>query len=215
MSCPGQRIRHVANFDKENVKEQTKLFHRFVQLSSVVEDPPEQISGYTQRSHVARLSGLIISNGFNKCPTIRCRWSRWYQIQVKVDNLVCNNCSRFVERIKYFKDKVFCLWSSGWIWSGLRLFSILIITESTLFDENGLGGWNINNGYIDVDDDDCDDNIDSDEYGEGDDRGTKTQNFPGSNFLRAKTFRTKCAKPFLTTSLKSAILPLTTLPKNA
>ena len=46
-------------------------------------------------------------------------------------------------------------------------------------------------------------------------RGTKTQNFPGSNFLRAKTFRTKCAKPFLTTSLKSALLPLTTLPKNA
>ena len=43
----------------------------------------------------------------------------------------------------------------------------------------------------------------------------KTQNFPGSNFLRAKTFRTKCAKPFLTTSLKSAFLPLTTLPKNA
>ena len=48
-----------------------------------------------------------------------------------------------------------------------------------------------------------------------DTRGTKTQNFPGSNFLRAKTFRTKCAKPFLTTSLKSALLPLTTLPKNA
>ena len=46
-------------------------------------------------------------------------------------------------------------------------------------------------------------------------RGGKTQNFPGSNFLRAKTFRTKCAKPFLTTSLKSALLPLTTLPKNA
>ena len=46
-------------------------------------------------------------------------------------------------------------------------------------------------------------------------RDTKTQNFPGSNFLRAKTFRTKCAKPFLTTSLKSALLPLTTLPKNA
>ena len=45
-------------------------------------------------------------------------------------------------------------------------------------------------------------------------RGTKTQNFPGSNFLRAKTFRTKCAKPFLTTSLKSALLPLTTLPKS-
>ena len=46
-------------------------------------------------------------------------------------------------------------------------------------------------------------------------RGAKTQNFPGSNFLRAKTFWTKCAKPFLTTSLKSALLPLTTLPKNA
>ena len=46
-------------------------------------------------------------------------------------------------------------------------------------------------------------------------RGAKTQNFPGSNFLRAKTFRTKCAKPFLTTRLKSVLLPLTTLPKNA
>ena len=46
-------------------------------------------------------------------------------------------------------------------------------------------------------------------------RGAKTKNFPGSNFLRAKTFRTKCAKPFLTTSLKSALLPLATLPKNA
>ena len=38
-------------------------------------------------------------------------------------------------------------------------------------------------------------------------RGAKTQNFPDSNFLRAKTFRTKCAKPFPTTSLKSALLP--------
>ena len=35
-------------------------------------------------------------------------------------------------------------------------------------------------------------------------RGAKTQNFPNSNFLRAKTFRTKCVKSFLTTSLKSA-----------
>ena len=35
--------------------------------------------------------------------------------------------------------------------------------------KNGLWGWNINKGYIDVDDDDCHDNIDSDEYGEGDD----------------------------------------------
>ena len=35
-------------------------------------------------------------------------------------------------------------------------------------------------------------------------RGAKNPNFPGSNFLRAKTFRTKCAKPFLTTSLRSA-----------
>ena len=46
-------------------------------------------------------------------------------------------------------------------------------------------------------------------------RGAKTQNFPGSNFLCAKTLQTKCAIPFLTTSLKSALLPLTTLPKNA
>ena len=46
-------------------------------------------------------------------------------------------------------------------------------------------------------------------------RGAKTQKFPGSNFLCAKTFRMKCTKPFLTTSLKSALLPLTTLPKNA
>ena len=46
-------------------------------------------------------------------------------------------------------------------------------------------------------------------------RGAKTQNFPGSNFLRAKTFWAKCAKPFLTISLKSALLPLTTFPKNA
>ena len=38
-------------------------------------------------------------------------------------------------------------------------------------------------------------------------RGAKTQNFPVSNFLRAKTFQVKCAKPFLTTSLKSALLP--------
>ena len=30
-------------------------------------------------------------------------------------------------------------------------------------------------------------------------RGGKTQNFPGSSFLRAKTFWTKCTKPFLTT----------------
>ena len=45
-------------------------------------------------------------------------------------------------------------------------------------------------------------------------RGAKTQNFPDSNFLRAITFRTKCAKPYLTTSLKSALLPLTILPKN-
>ena len=35
-------------------------------------------------------------------------------------------------------------------------------------------------------------------------RGAKTQNFPDSNFLRAKTFRTKCVESFLTTSLKSA-----------
>ena len=33
-------------------------------------------------------------------------------------------------------------------------------------------------------------------------RGAKTQNFPGSNFLRAKTFQTKCAKPFLETNIK-------------
>ena len=45
-------------------------------------------------------------------------------------------------------------------------------------------------------------------------RGAKTQNFPGSNFLRAKTFQTKCVKLFLTTSLKSGLLTLTTLPKN-
>ena len=32
----------------------------------------------------------------------------------------------------------------------------------------------------------------------------KKQNFPGSNFLRTKTLRTKCAKALLTTSLKSA-----------
>ena len=46
-------------------------------------------------------------------------------------------------------------------------------------------------------------------------RGTKTQNFPDSNFLRAKAFRTKRAKPSLATNLKSVCLPLTTLPKNA
>ena len=46
-------------------------------------------------------------------------------------------------------------------------------------------------------------------------RGAKTQNFPDSNFLRAKTFQTKCVKLFLTTSLKSVLLPLTTLPTNA
>ena len=46
-------------------------------------------------------------------------------------------------------------------------------------------------------------------------RGGKTQNFPGSNFLRANNFRTKCAKLFHKTSLKSAFLPLTTLSKNA
>ena len=46
-------------------------------------------------------------------------------------------------------------------------------------------------------------------------RGAKTQNFPDSNFLRATIFRTKCVESFLTTSLKSALLPLTTLPKNA
>ena len=34
-------------------------------------------------------------------------------------------------------------------------------------------------------------------------RGTKTRNFLGSNFLLAKPYRTKPAKPFLTTSLKS------------
>ena len=34
-------------------------------------------------------------------------------------------------------------------------------------------------------------------------RGTKTQNFPGSNFPRAKTFRTTRAKGFFTTSPKS------------
>ena len=45
-------------------------------------------------------------------------------------------------------------------------------------------------------------------------RGAKPQNFPDSNFLRAKTFQTKCAKRFSITSLKSALLPLTTLPKN-
>ena len=39
-------------------------------------------------------------------------------------------------------------------------------------------------------------------------RGAKTQNFPDSSFLRAKTFQTKCAKPFLKTRLKSAFLPL-------
>ena len=33
-------------------------------------------------------------------------------------------------------------------------------------------------------------------------RGTKTQNFPDSNFFRAKNFRTKRAKPFLATNLK-------------
>ena len=43
-------------------------------------------------------------------------------------------------------------------------------------------------------------------------RGTKTQNFPGSNFLRAKTFQTKCAKPCLTTSLKSLDSNATLLP---
>ena len=41
-----------------------------------------------------------------------------------------------------------------------------------------------------------------------DNRGAKTQNFPDSNFLRAKTFRTKCTKPFLTPSQKNAFLPL-------
>ena len=46
-------------------------------------------------------------------------------------------------------------------------------------------------------------------------RGAKSQNFPGSNFLRAKSFQTKCVKLFLTTSLKSGLLPLRTLPKNA
>ena len=45
-------------------------------------------------------------------------------------------------------------------------------------------------------------------------RGAKPQNFPDSNFLRAKTFQTKCAKRFPITSLKSTLLPLTTLPKN-
>ena len=48
-----------------------------------------------------------------------------------------------------------------------------------------------------------------------DNRGAKTQNFPGGSFLRAKTFRTKCAKPFLTTTLKSVLSPLVTLPENA
>ena len=46
-------------------------------------------------------------------------------------------------------------------------------------------------------------------------RGATTQNFPDCNFLRAKTFQTKCAKPFLATNIKNACLPLTTLPKNA
>ena len=39
-------------------------------------------------------------------------------------------------------------------------------------------------------------------------RGAKTQNFLDSSFLCAKTFQTKCAKPFLKTRLKSAFLPL-------
>ena len=43
-------------------------------------------------------------------------------------------------------------------------------------------------------------------------RGAKTQNFLGSNFLRAKTFRMKCAEPLLTTSLNSSLFPLTTCP---
>ena len=38
-------------------------------------------------------------------------------------------------------------------------------------------------------------------FGKHQHRGAKTQNFPGSNFLRAKTFRTKCAKPSPKTSL--------------
>ena len=38
-------------------------------------------------------------------------------------------------------------------------------------------------------------------------RGAKTQNFPDSNYLCAKAFQTKWAKLFLTTSLKSALLP--------
>ena len=46
-------------------------------------------------------------------------------------------------------------------------------------------------------------------------RGAKTQNFLGSNFLCTKTFRTKCAKAFLMKNLKCALLPLTTMPKNA
>ena len=40
-------------------------------------------------------------------------------------------------------------------------------------------------------------------------RGTKPRKFPGSNFLRTKTFRKKCGKLFLTTSLESVCLPLT------
>ena len=43
-------------------------------------------------------------------------------------------------------------------------------------------------------------------------RGAKPQNFPGSNFLCAKTFRMKCAEPLLTTSLNSSLFPLTTCP---
>ena len=34
-------------------------------------------------------------------------------------------------------------------------------------------------------------------------RGAKTQNFSDSNFLRAITFQTNCAKPFHTTSVKA------------
>ena len=45
----------------------------------------------------------------------------------------------------------------------------------------------------------------NDDAYDDDNRGAKTQNFPDSNFLRAKTFRTKCVKSFLTTRLKSAI----------
>ena len=46
-------------------------------------------------------------------------------------------------------------------------------------------------------------------------RGTKTQNFPGSNFLRAKNFPDEVRETVSHDKPNSALLPLTTLPKNA